>query len=231
MKASKLLSTALAAGMLGAVGFVALPSAASAQPVINLNQWYTGHFTATGSPIFAASGSGTAYTHGPILPWPNFGNAIDLPATTTNSWAVFTSNGGTLTVTDVQTSGDRFALFDNGNPMAPANSPFGPAPQNPGQAAVGNLTSAPCNFCEVQGSNPDINYFLGDANYSSGTFALYAGWNVISGTFVGVVTFGDVNLIAEAVPEPSTWAMMTIGFAGLGFAGYRMRKQTAALPV
>ena len=27
-----------------------------------------------------------------------------------------------------------------------------------------------------------------------------------------------------AVPEPSTWAMMLIGFAGLGYAGYRSRR-------
>jgi hypothetical protein len=27
-----------------------------------------------------------------------------------------------------------------------------------------------------------------------------------------------------AVPEPSTWAMMLIGFAGIGFAGYRSRR-------
>jgi hypothetical protein len=27
-----------------------------------------------------------------------------------------------------------------------------------------------------------------------------------------------------AVPEPSTWAMMLLGFAGLGFAGYRQRR-------
>ncbi len=26
---------------------------------------------------------------------------------------------------------------------------------------------------------------------------------------------------ATAVPEASTWAMMLVGFAGLGFAGYR----------
>jgi hypothetical protein len=25
----------------------------------------------------------------------------------------------------------------------------------------------------------------------------------------------------EAVPEPSTWAMMALGFAGLGFATFR----------
>ena len=29
------------------------------------------------------------------------------------------------------------------------------------------------------------------------------------------------QLFAEAVPEPSTWAMMLLGFAGLGFVGYR----------
>ncbi|MGB7974283.1 MAG: PEP-CTERM sorting domain-containing protein [Roseiarcus sp.] len=27
--------------------------------------------------------------------------------------------------------------------------------------------------------------------------------------------------VSDAVPEPSTWAMMLVGFAGLGFAGYR----------
>ncbi len=28
-------------------------------------------------------------------------------------------------------------------------------------------------------------------------------------------------LTPGAVPEPSTWAMLLLGFAGLGFAGYR----------
>ena len=30
------------------------------------------------------------------------------------------------------------------------------------------------------------------------------------------------------VPEPSTWAMMLIGFAGLGFAGFRRAKSKPA---
>jgi len=32
---------------------------------------------------------------------------------------------------------------------------------------------------------------------------------------------------SSAVPEPSTWAMMLLGFAGLGFAGYRRVKEKA----
>ena len=35
--------------------------------------------------------------------------------------------------------------------------------------------------------------------------------------------------ITLSVPEPSTWAMMVLGFAGLGFAGYR--KQRKDVPV
>ena len=30
---------------------------------------------------------------------------------------------------------------------------------------------------------------------------------------------------ATATPEPATWAMLLIGFAGIGFAGYRARKR------
>jgi PEP-CTERM motif len=30
-----------------------------------------------------------------------------------------------------------------------------------------------------------------------------------------------------AVPEPSTWAMMILGFAGVGFMAYRRRKVAA----
>jgi PEP-CTERM motif len=34
----------------------------------------------------------------------------------------------------------------------------------------------------------------------------------------------------QPVPEPSTWAMMLIGFAGLGFAGYRASRKSAEGP-
>jgi hypothetical protein len=38
----------------------------------------------------------------------------------------------------------------------------------------------------------------------------------------------NFTLVIGEVPEPSTWAMMLVGFAGLGFAGYRKSKSVAA---
>jgi PEP-CTERM motif len=35
------------------------------------------------------------------------------------------------------------------------------------------------------------------------------------------------NVSMTAVPEPATWAMMGIGFVGLGYAGFRGRRRTA----
>ena len=36
----------------------------------------------------------------------------------------------------------------------------------------------------------------------------------------------DVS-VSSAVPEPSTWAMMILGFVGLGFMAYRRKNQMA----
>jgi hypothetical protein len=50
----------------------------------------------------------------------------------------------------------------------------------------------------------------------------------------GSFTLGDSNtfnvgtLTFTAVPEPSTWTMMLLGFAGIGFAGYRRARARRA---
>jgi hypothetical protein len=35
-------------------------------------------------------------------------------------------------------------------------------------------------------------------------------------------------VLYSPVPEPSTWAMMLLGFAGMGFVGYRARQAATA---
>ena len=38
---------------------------------------------------------------------------------------------------------------------------------------------------------------------------------------------GDTLTSVAAVPEATTWAMMLLGFAGIGFMAYRRRKAVA----
>jgi PEP-CTERM motif len=49
---------------------------------------------------------------------------------------------------------------------------------------------------------------------------------VLTAAATGAPSFGNefTNFSLTAVPEPSTWAMMGLGFAGLAFAGYRKRR-------
>jgi PEP-CTERM motif len=55
----------------------------------------------------------------------------------------------------------------------------------------------------------------------------------ISGTWCTGLECGaddglDSSWRAGGVPEPSTWAMILIGFAGLGYAGYRKSRRAGA---
>jgi hypothetical protein len=78
-----------------------------------------------------------------------------------------------------------------------------------------------------------------DLLISGGTWQIYlapGGNPDFNTTFVsGYFNIGDAALTGKtsytpqvaAVPEPSTWAMMILGFAGVGFMAYRRRKVAA----
>jgi hypothetical protein len=60
------------------------------------------------------------------------------------------------------------------------------------------------------------------------------------GTSANTITFRDLSLTADSfspnfvtspVPEPSTWAMMLLGFAGVSFIAFRRKSKPAALAV
>ena len=71
----------------------------------------------------------------------------------------------------------------------------------------------------------DGNTFYGFARFAGSAFDLFA-----FETTPGLAINADAVVASvAAVPEPSTWAMMILGFAGVGFLTYRRRRQSSAL--
>jgi hypothetical protein len=89
-------------------------------------------------------------------------------------------------------------------------------------------------------SNPLLNNGDGNHIYSTTAAAGSAFVGSPAGTYVGfedlIFPNSDFNYFDHAfiftvasVPEPSTWAMMTFGFLGVGFLAYRRRNRPAAV--
>jgi hypothetical protein len=67
------------------------------------------------------------------------------------------------------------------------------------------------------------------------TLTVYEGWSYgFALNAIGQSTSAALlrsRVLSATIPEPSTWAMMVLGFAGLGFAGYRRaRSERQAAP-
>jgi PEP-CTERM motif len=60
-----------------------------------------------------------------------------------------------------------------------------------------------------------------EANPSSYSISLFPGTNGQA--------FGSGQGFSPGVPEPATWAMMLVGFAGLGFAGWRTSRRAVSI--
>jgi hypothetical protein len=57
-------------------------------------------------------------------------------------------------------------------------------------------------------------------DYIAFSFDAYSSPSLLPSTYLGGMGFAD-----NAVPEPSTWAMLVLGFAGLGYASHRTRSR------
>jgi len=75
--------------------------------------------------------------------------------------------------------------------------------------SLGNLTVAESFFRD---------FVINLGSYSGPAVDLTFGYNLVADGGGG---FGVDFAFGGAIPEPSTWAMMLLGFAGLGYAGYR----------
>ena len=89
-------------------------------------------------------------------------------------------------------------------------------------AVIGPVAALPCLF------TPNCQNAGGSAILNAGNYYLE-----LTGTGGGTSGYGG-NLSVSAqpgVPEPATWAMMMLGFAGVGFAAYRRKSATRAVRV
>ncbi len=81
--------------------------------------------------------------------------------------------------------------------------------------------------------NNGLLFDVGTTTASFGNFPLFAFWSdgsLFSGTVDGTYYYADFGTATvSAVPEPSTWAMLLLGFAGLGFMAYRRKAKPALL--
>ena len=83
---------------------------------------------------------------------------------------------------------------------------------------------------------PVFSVFSPTNNYTGG----FVGWEGLDPTGLSETTYDQhsgvlsgtmavIQIGTPPVPEASTWAMMTLGFVGLGFAGYRARRSARAI--
>jgi hypothetical protein len=140
------------------------------------------------------------------------------------------SGSGTLTAT--QTSGGAWSVssitgtftdlfISSFNPIAVTG--VAPETENATQVTNDNLVypSGPL-FVDGNGLGFQTSRGAFDIYDSNGTYEVVAG-------SLGIGSGDFVLTAVAAVPEPSTWAMMILGFLGLGFLAHRKKSKPALL--
>ena len=140
--------------------------------------------------------------------------------------------------------GDGIAVTGSFGTASLGNSPTGDYPTSEGilfsfSAPVRNVSFTFDNFGDNGEFGPS--YYSTDAGgfgyingYSDAFSLVSVNGGDLQSLFVdngtggsGSWEFGIGSITYTSAPEPSTWAMMGLGFAGLAFAGYRARKSVA----
>jgi PEP-CTERM motif len=125
-------------------------------------------------------------------------SAVSLAGVTTSLTIHDTIYGGTITF-------DPSKIFDNAHPPAGANDPT--AYQNSERINFGFL-------------------FPGYSPNQGDIFSVTLDLTGVPGIPGGDLSVEEFVQIGSGVPEPSTWAMMVLGFAGVSFVAYRRRNKT-----
>lgn len=98
--------------------------------------------------------------------------------------------------------------------------------------ATTNVVADVTGFITVLGGLAYIDFNPQTVSYSGGSFVLSV-HDVLLGTTVlrrrDTENLTATITMSPAIPEPSTWAMMMLGFAGLGYLAYRRKPKPAVI--
>jgi hypothetical protein len=86
-----------------------------------------------------------------------------------------------------------------------------------------------------------VGHFISPAGWTAGSIGTWViadwagdtdfvgrpGWSDVITTWNDANGNANLTFASDSIPEASTWAMLLVGFAGLGFAGYRAKAKLA----
>jgi hypothetical protein len=87
------------------------------------------------------------------------------------------------------------------------------------------------DFASYSGNFVNFDYNGSACSFTGGLLGCAGGVQFAEQFSAGYLNLVVENVGVSGVPEPSTWAMMLIGFAGLGFAGCRRGKSERIAPM
>ena len=217
-----------------ASAFIGAACSQASAGLVSTNTFSDGDFspgpTSPNSSGFQTFNAGQSFGTGSV--WSVISGSVDLigtywnpPPTTPNGFSVdlngnapgaisqtFTLSAGTYTV----------GFYLSGNPDG------GPSSKTV-DVTLGSTVADP-SFTYIATINGDHTLTYVQETFtqpvSGGSVALTFYGDPNAGAYGPVI--GDVSVTA-AVPEPSTWAMMILGFAGIGFMAYRRKSKPALM--
>jgi hypothetical protein len=92
---------------------------------------------------------------------------------------------------------------------------------------IGTITDSTQKFFSTGGDDDPANYRFFGATNAGGISSIFIA-NDSGGIEVDDLQYGLISP-TSGVPEPSTWAMMILGFAGVGFMAYRRKSKPALM--
>ena len=222
-KSLKLIGAALVAVTLGSVGAKAnlvLDGGFDSPTVAPSFGFYTNYGPVAGDPHYGGTSFSSAWTitSGNVdLVYQAGGGWPAAPGSTPNYLDLTGNTPGAIQQSLATSIGQSYRLT-----FLYSNNPGGSP--NPDRATV-SLGSILTNIEHYGATSSDLNWATFTATFTATSAATLLSFSQLDNCCNGGILLDNIEV--SAVPEPSTWAMMILGFFGVGFVAYRRKSASA----